>query len=231
KPLPSLVYEEVAKVSRTMHIVDYEKCVKAGEFISSTIRYSYKTFLPRDGHYVWFRAQNNSVSSETHDWFGNVLCSFDLLEFLRGNQNVNLFYIDCAYFGYSSASRILLTTKIQEPNAKKIDLSSLKYGDPLMFDGEKLLFLSLDVGRTRKWFGTHNTQIVVDANTIDLRNLFEICEKTVVNHSKANKMDRNQCFVQHQCLLYNSRGKVCPSAYTVKDTRDYSNGILNMNNS
>ncbi|KAA0199007.1 hypothetical protein HAZT_HAZT002229 [Hyalella azteca] len=227
KPLPTLAYDEVTKVSRTMHFDDFKACFQKGKFIASRVKPQYKTLLPKNEDFVWFRAQSDCANGELQDWFGNVRCSFDLVKFMRDNMNVNMFYIDCAYFGFSSASRILLSTRTQYPGAKKIDLDSLKFGDPLMFDGTKLMFLRKDVSSNRKWFGSHQTEVVIDAQTIDLGKLFTICDKVPVNHSRANRKNKNGVFVFHQCLIFNSlKRKICPSAWTVEETRKSLNQLL-----
>ncbi|KAF2352571.1 hypothetical protein FHG87_016674 [Trinorchestia longiramus] len=231
KPLPTLAYDEVSRLSRTMHYADFRKCFKAKKFITSKVKSQYKTLLPRNGDFVWFRAQNNGMNDDDQDWFGNVRCSFDLLNFLKENKSVNLFYVDCAYFGYSSASRILLTKKKKFGKAKKIDFGSLRYGDPLMFDGEKLFFLRKDVSSNKKWYGNHQTEVVIDASTIDTRSLFALCEKTAVNHSNANRIAKNKRFVYHQCLIYNSTNKNCPSAWSAEETAKCLKDFMGIENS
>lgn len=221
KPPPCIGYEELNYLSRTMHFADFKKCVQQRSFIPSKVRKEYQTLLPKNGDFVWFRAESEDSNSDKNDWFGNIRCSFDLNQLLKQSPNVNLFYIDCAYFGYSSASRILLSGCSEYSNAKKIDLKSLKFGDPLLLNGDKLMFLKKDVSANQKWYGNHQTEFVVDAQTISLEKLFAASDKVVVNHSGANKLNKNNGLVGHRCLIYNSsRRKLCPSAWNKKVTQE-----------
>ena len=219
-PELKLVYIEMQSVSRTMHWEQYIKCAKEGTFVSHKINKHYQTLLPRTKGFVWFRAVSEKHPAYSNDWFGNVRCSFDLVTFLENDPKVNMFLVDCAYFGYSSASRILLTYQKRYPNSKKLELHKLKYGDPLKLENGKLHFLIQDVTRD-KWWGNHQTEFVIDTNTISARKLFAFCDIYAVNHSNANRKTRDgRKYVTHQCLIYNSSSrKECPSPWSLEKTQ------------
>lgn len=217
RPPPTLKYTALVSIARTLHFQDFQACAQAEEFKWSAVTPKYRTKLPKNGKFVWFRAMSVGDSSDKHDWFGNVRCSItsiDLLQLLKRDPSIKMFLVDLVYFGYSCGTRILLTRQKKLPMCRLLNIDSLKYGDPLMLENGKLMFLNKNVSLDKSWWGNHQTEFVIDLDTIDAKMFFKMCTVEAVNHSNANKkMKKADCFVRHRCLIYNGNQAECPSSW------------------
>lgn len=214
----------MVQIGRTLHYKDFQSCSEAETFLWSKVTSKYRTILPRTGNFVWFRAMSERDSLVRHDWFGNVRCSVDLLDVLKQDPKINMFIVDRSYFGHSSATRILLTHQTELAESRKLNVNDLKIGDPIMFEDGKLMYLCKDLSEGKfAWWGNHQTEFVIDSDTVCGKQLFKMSKKEAVNHSHANRKVKNkERMIAHQCLIYNSSKKTCPSAWC----QEYSQQML-----
>ena len=225
--LPKPHYAPMHGIIRTVHCKEFLELNHSKQFEASKLNRRYLTLLPHSGKYVFFRSCMDK-DTEKNDIYGNVGIRFDIVRFLRSDPTVHMFSVDCAYFTCSTASRILLTRKDTFEGCEKLELDNLAKGHPIiMKDGQILAadkfyrerkVKTAKRKRVRQCY-RHSVEFAFDLETIDSVSIFKNSTLFVKNHLKANQLgDSITGFDRHQCLLYNSVGKCCPSAWSKDQT-------------
>jgi len=219
-------YVPLQRLVRTLHFNDFARTSQIGQFAASKVDGKYKTRLPRKGHYVFFRAESDKDNNKVrNDFYGNIGLSLDVMEMMKTDRKIKLFDVDCAFFCASSASRILVTRRKSFENCPKLSLDKLQEGNPIIRKGDEIYFADRQSGPKRRTMSgklrtkryRHSVEFVFDLDTIDSEWLFKQCKTFAVDHSRANQMDETGRLGKHQCLIYNTMKKECPSPWTVEE--------------
>ena len=217
--LPRTIYKEycqVTSISRTVHMNQYRKTVELDDFFPQAVTEKHGTKL-RLRKSLWFRALDSTCHVENHDWFGNVRMSLDPITLLS-MDGIHLFIVDFIAYVQSAATRILITKRSSWPNSTKVNIEELMPGDLFFIENNEMLYASaIEVkGRTIE----HRLHFVIDASTVETKNLFKECTIEAVNHSHVNDRDYFGKYKNHQCLIYNNGLlKDCPYMSNVEETQ------------
>lgn len=215
-------YRQCISVSRTMHLHQLESCQIARKFLTDSTTEIHKTLYR--GNATWFRGISLKQKNQTHahDWFGNVRCDIPMDSII---EQFNLFYVDFIKFDDSQSTRILVTTKMQSAQHKKINLKQTKEGDPIYYENGQL-FMSEAHELNGEMCRNHNVHFIFD-ESLPLHQLYSSCDKVAVNHSRANQLRPcGRRFGPHQCLTYNGGKRTfCPTPYGAEVTSRFLDAI------